>query len=133
MTRRFLFSALALLALTATACGRYLTTGIAVVNGVSISTDQLDKQLAAVSASQQGAFDPNNPQQRLDVQRQIIVSLIQQELIRQEAVRLHFVVTSAQIDQGLAQVRAQFQTDQEFQTALAIAEARLRLARLRRS
>ena len=121
MTRRVLFSALVLLAIGGTACGRYLTAGVAVVNGVSVSKAEFDKQFAAISSSQQfsGAFDPNNPQQKLDVERQIIVSLIQQELIRQEGERLRIAVTDAQVDQGLLQVQTQFQTPEQFQAALA--------------
>ena len=131
MTRRFLFSALALLALGATACGRYLTTGVATVNGTSITKVELDKQFTAVSQSQQfaGAFDKNNPQQVLEVQRQIIVTLIQKELVRQEGERLHITVTGAQIDQALAQVKSQFQTEAQFQQALA--QNKLTLTELR--
>lgn len=120
MTRRVLLPALVLLAFVGTACGRYLTTGVAVVNGVSISQKDLDAQFESVRQSQQfsGQFDPNNPEQRLEVERQIIVGLIQQELVRQEGERMGIRVTPAMIQQQFAQVRAQFQTEQQFQDAL---------------
>jgi peptidyl-prolyl cis-trans isomerase C len=120
MTRRILLCALALLSFAGTACGRYLTTGVATVNGVSIPMDELDSQFKAVQSSQQfaGAFDPKNPEQVLEVQRQIIVGLIQQELIRQEGDRLHVSVTEAQIAQQLQQIRAQFPSEEQFQQAL---------------
>jgi parvulin-like peptidyl-prolyl isomerase len=120
VTRRVLLPALVLLAFVGTACGRYLTTGVAVVNGVSISQKDLDAQFDVVRQSQQfqGQFDPNNPEQRLEVERQIIVGLIQQELVRQEGERMGIRVTPAMIQQQFAQVRAQFQTEQQFQDAL---------------
>ena len=131
MTRRLLLFALVLLALAGTACGRYLTTGVAVVNGVSITNAELDKQFKAVAGSQQfsGAFDQNNPQQVLEIQRQIIVTLIQKELVRQEADHLKIHVTDAQVDQGLQQVKGQFADEQQFQQALA--QNKLTLADLR--
>jgi parvulin-like peptidyl-prolyl isomerase len=131
VTRRLLFCTLALLAFAGTACGRYLTTGIATVNGVSIPKDDLDSQFKAVQSSQQfaGSFDPNNPEQRLEVERQIIVGLIQQELIRQEGDRLHVAVTEAQIAQQLQQVRSQFPSEEQFQQALK--DNKLTMASLR--
>jgi len=93
---------------------------VADVNGVSIPQSQLESQFEAVSSSQQfaGAFDKSNPEQRLEVERQIIVGLIQQELIRQEGKRLGIDVTAAQVDQQLAQVKSQFQSEDQFQQAL---------------
>jgi parvulin-like peptidyl-prolyl isomerase len=120
VTRRILLCTLALLAFAGTACGRYLTTGVATVNGVSIPQEELDSQFKAVQGSQQfaGSFDPNNAEQVLEVQRQIIVGLIQQELIRQEGERLNVGVTEAQIEQQLQQIRGQFPSEEQFQQAL---------------
>ena len=130
MTRRFLFSALVLLALGSTACGRYLTTGVAVVNGTSIGMEDLERQFEALKGNPQFAgIDGSNPEQRLEVERQIIVGLIQQELIRQEARRLKIDVTSTSIDQQLAQVRAQFASEDQFNKALA--DNKLTIASLR--
>jgi peptidyl-prolyl cis-trans isomerase C len=131
VTRRLLFCAVALLAVSATACGRYLTTGVAVVNGVSISKDALDKQFDVIRSSQQfsGSFDASNPDQRLELQRQIIVALIQQELVHQEGARLKIVVTGAAVDQQLQQIRAQFPSEAQFQQALK--DNKLTLATLR--
>ena len=131
MIRRVLLPAFVLLALVGTACGRYLTTGVAVINGVNISQKELDDQFEAVKNNQQfaGQFDPNDAEQRLEVERQIIVGLIQQELIRQEGERMGIRVTDAQVQQQFVQVRSQFQTDQQFQEALRanqLTEASLR-------
>lgn len=118
--RRFLLFSLVLLAFAGTACGRYLTTGVAVVNGVGISKADLDKQVGVVLASPQfqGA-NPSDAKQRLDIERQVIVQLIQQELIKQEADRLAVRVSATQVAERFGQVRGQFQTDEQFQQALA--------------
>lgn len=120
MIRRFLLFSLVLLAIAGTACGRYLTTGVAVVNGVGISKADLDTQVGVVLASPQfqGA-NPSDAQQRLDIERQVIVQLIQQELIKQEADRLAVRVSTTQVAERFGQVRGQFQTDEQFQQALA--------------
>lgn len=121
MIRRLLLLSLVLLVLAGTACGRYLTTGVAVVNGVGISKGQLDKQVAVVldSPQFQGQVDPRDTSQRLEIERQVIVQLIQRELIRQEADRLAVRVATSQVDERFGQVRAQFPSEDQFQQALA--------------
>ena len=100
MTRRFSLFVLALLSVAASACGRYLTTGVAVVNGEMIDRDELDRQVASVYENPQfsGAINPDDAEQRLQIERQVIVQLIQDELIRQEAKRLGATVSDADID-----------------------------------
>lgn len=121
MTRRLALSALILVVFAGTACGRYLTTGVAVVNGVGISKGELDKQVGVVLSSQQfqGQVDPRDAEQRLDIERQVIVQLIQRELIRQEADRLAVRVPPAEVNQRFEQVRAQFPDEGQFRQALA--------------
>jgi foldase protein PrsA len=120
VTRRLPLITLALLAFAATACGRYLTTAVAVVDGITISKDKLDKQVASVLASPQfsGSVDPNNAEQRLAIERQVIVQLIQQELIAHEADRLKIKVTEADVQARFQQVRGQFATEDQFRQAL---------------
>lgn len=100
MTRRLSLLSLVLLAVVATACGRYLTTGVATVNGTMIPRDELDRQVASVYSNPQfqGSLNPDDAEQRLQVERQVIVQLIQDELVRQEAERLEIEVTPAQVD-----------------------------------
>ena len=120
MTRRLslFFCVLAAIAVTSAACGRYLTTGVAVVNGASISQKALDGELArlAKNPQYQGLLDTTD--QRLQVERQVIVQLIQRELLRQEAERNGVRVTTAQLDDGLNRVHAQFPDEASFQQAL---------------
>jgi parvulin-like peptidyl-prolyl isomerase len=120
VTRRFLLATLVLLAFVGTACGRYLTSGVAVVNGVSIGRTDLDQQLKVLRKSQQNAalFDPNNTEQLQEAERQIIATLVQQELVGQEARRLGAGVTEAQVNERLVQYKSQFQTEPAFVSAL---------------
>ena len=108
MTRRLSLLSLAVLAVLATACGRYLTTGVAVVNGQMIPREELDRQVATVYANPQfqGSLNPDDADQRLEVERQVIVQLIQDELVRQEAERLEVRVSAAQVDQRYQAISA---------------------------
>lgn len=101
MTRRLSLFALALLAVGGSACGRYLTTGVAVVNGTMISRDELDTQVASVYSNPQfsGSINPDDAEQRLQIERQVILQLIQDELIRQEAKRLSVGASAAEVEQ----------------------------------
>lgn len=109
MTRRSSLLILALLAVLSSACGRYLTTGVAVVNGAMISREEFDLQVASVYDNPrfQGAINPEDPEQRLQVERQVIVQLIQDELVRQEAERLKVRgATPAEVDARLQAIAA---------------------------
>lgn len=106
MTRRFSLLSLALtavLAVAASACGRYLTTGAAVVNGVSISRDYVNDEIANLSLNPAFTtqYDLDDPAQLTDFERQLIVRAIQGELIRQGARTLKLSVTEAEIDARL--------------------------------
>lgn len=120
MIRRLPILTFVALALVATACGRYLTTGAAVVNGVSISKDRLDGQVAAVLQSPQfqGSINPEDAEQRAQIERQVILQLIRGEVIEQEAERIGVRVGDAELNQRIQQIRGQFQSEAEYQQAL---------------
>jgi parvulin-like peptidyl-prolyl isomerase len=102
VTRRISLLSLALLAVLASACGRYLTTGVAVVNGETISKDQLDSQIASSGQAPEGT----SAEELLQQERQAIVSLIVDELVRQEATRLKVTVTEAQVTERFQAIGA---------------------------
>ena len=108
MTRRLRLLSFALLIVAVSACGRYLTTGVAVVNGEMITREALDRQVASVYGNPQvqGAINPDDADQRLQIERQVIVQLIQDELIRQEGKRLKVNVTSAQVNERFQAIAA---------------------------
>jgi parvulin-like peptidyl-prolyl isomerase len=129
--RRLPILAFIALALVANACGRYLTTGAAVVNGTSISKDELDREVAAVLSNPQfqGSIDPDDPEQRSQIERQVILQLVRTEVIKQEAARIGVDVGERELNQRLQQIRAQFPSDAEFQQRLRqsnLTEERLR-------
>jgi parvulin-like peptidyl-prolyl isomerase len=112
-------------------CGRYLTTAVAVVNGESIAREAFDRRVASLlqSPQLQGALTPDDAEQRLQVERQVILELIRDALIRQEARRLRIRVSEAEVQARLDQVRAQFPNAGDFAAALrqsGLTEASLR-------
>ena len=108
MTRRLSLISLALLAVLASSCGRYLTTGVAVVNGASIGRDELDDEVANayLNPQFQGALNPDDADQRLQLERQVIVQLIQNQLVEQGARRLKVSVTPSEVDARLQAFQA---------------------------
>ena len=100
IARRILLPAL--LALGAVGCAATFQAGAAVVNGVSIPQDLLERQLDAASAT---PGTPVDESARLQQGRDLLVQLIQQELIRQEAVERGIEVTDAAIDEQLELIR----------------------------
>ena len=103
MTRRLSLLSLACLAVLASACGRYLTTGVAVVNGAAIGKDALEEEVAVayLNPQFQGVLNPDDAEQRLQLERQVIVQLIQNEVVAQAAERLDVSVTPAEVDARL--------------------------------
>lgn len=113
MRRSRVVALLVLALIGATACGRYLSAGAAVVNGVSISQDELDARLEGL-LRQGGAA----PEGRVDIAREVLSQMIQEELVRQEIERRGLRVPEEEVEAGLAQVRGRFGSEQEFQSAL---------------
>lgn len=115
---------IALIALGAVACASTFQAGAAVVNGVKISQDLLERQLDAATA-QAGATDESA---RLSQARDLLVQLIQQELIRQETTARGIEVAEADIDEQLESIR-QGESEEDF--AARIAQAGFTLEEVR--
>ena len=121
VTRRVLISLLALVCLTLAGCGRYLTTGVAVVNGVGIGKEDLDRAASRLAPQALGGpLENATPDQRLELDRRAIVQLIQNELLRQLGVRLKVRVDSKAIDEQISQIRSdpRYANDADFAEAL---------------
>lgn len=108
--------ALALL-VGASACGRYVNAYAAVVNGTTISFDQLERAVVAARGTQQGSQEQQGPAP-IELQRQVLLQLIQRELVSQLLVRYEIAVSDADVEARARQVRALFATEQEFAAAL---------------
>lgn len=95
-------------------------TGIAAtVNGEVIYASQLDREIAAIVRQYQ--IDLKSEQgrkQKSEIARVILDQMIEQRLILQQARRLDVPATDAQIDQSLADIKANFPSEAEFNFAL---------------
>lgn len=116
MTRapKFIALVLALLALGATACGRYLEAGAAVVDGQEITRKQLEARVASVRAGQAG-----QGLQADQLTREVLKQLIQDTLVSREAERRGIKIGESEVAAQLSGIRQRFQSEQEFQSALA--------------
>lgn len=113
---RYRLPILALLAIAATACAATFNAGAALVNGESISLAELDRQVeAAAGATGQTGLEG---EALLRQQREVLGQLIQQELIRQEAITRGIEISPEEVDQALAEIKGPF-SEEEFAQQLA--------------
>lgn len=112
---RLAVPALLALALLSGACSRFLQSGVAVVNGVSIAESAFEARLGpALEQQQQGG----NDQARVQLARDTILSLIREELVRQEVERRDISVAEREVERSLTEIRSQFPSPVEFNEAL---------------
>jgi foldase protein PrsA len=110
------------------------TDAVATVNGEVIYTSDLDREVAALA--RQYNIDLNSEdgkKQRAEIDKIVLDQVIEQRLILQEARRLGAEASAQQLDQAIADIRANFPSPAEFEMALTqrgLSEAALR-ARLR--
>lgn len=129
LSRRLAAAALLPAVLGAVACGRYLRTSAVVVNGVGIGQDVFDARMQAVLANPQLSGQFQGDAGRLQLARQVISELVQQEMVRQEARRRGIEVTATRIDSELEAIRKQFPSEEALREAMArerLTEATLR-------
>lgn len=105
-----------LLVLAVNACGNVFTPGAAVVNGQSITTDELTAEVDAALRSQQ--VPQGSEGQRGVVERQVLGNLIQRHLVLQEADRRGLKGSKAKVDAQLAQIKGQFPNEAEYRKQL---------------
>ncbi len=107
-------------AAVAVTLGMQRGTGIAAtVNGEVIYASQLDREIAAIARQYQ--IDLKSEQglkQKAEITRVILDQMIEQRLILQQASRQGVPATDAQIDKALADIKANFPSEQEFNFAL---------------
>jgi parvulin-like peptidyl-prolyl isomerase len=103
-------------ALALSACATTFSAGAAVVNGVSIGQAELaarvDGKLSAQGGGIEGQPAPTG-EQRLQTEREELVQLIREELVRQEIARRGITPDQTAIDAQLEQIK-QGATDEEF-------------------
>ena len=99
---------------------------VARVNGEAINKADLE---GAVKALEGRAGGPVPADQRDRVYRGVLDDMISYRLLVQEAKTRKIVVPEAEIDAQIAQIRSQFQTDAQFQQALATQKMTLEAVR----
>lgn len=98
---------------------------VARVNGETISGKELDDAVRAVA----GRAGPIPPDERDRVYRGVLDNMIGYRLIIQEAKARKIAVPDAEVDAQVAQIRAQFGTDAQFQQALVAQKTTLEAVR----
>lgn len=106
---------IALVALLSSACAATFSAGVAVVNGVAISKADLAQ---AVKDLARGGQQPGQST-TIESERQALSQLIAFELIRQEARRRKISPTDAAVQQQLTEIKSSFQSNEQYQAALA--------------
>jgi parvulin-like peptidyl-prolyl isomerase len=107
--------ALIVLAGIGLAACKQTTDALATVNGVAIPKSEVDTQLARVARQQQTTLTADASQ---TYRANILESLIQVELIRQQAKTLGVAVTTQQVDDYLAMLEAQYGGQTNFESAI---------------
>lgn len=117
---RFLVGALALcMLLSVTACSNAKKDAVATVNGTAITRAEFDKQVEATKKQNPTAFTGTNGAKVLsEFKKSLLERLIENELIRQAAVKEGAKVTSTEIDAQVSSIKAGFASDAAFQSAL---------------
>lgn len=106
----------AFLALGAVSCAATFDAGAALVNGVTIPLDELERAVDA-SAAQTGQPVPEG-EARLAQERQQLASLIRAELMLQEGAARGIEISEERVEQTLDELRAQFPSEAEFLTRI---------------
>ena len=98
---------------------------VARVNGETISGQELDDAVKAVA----GRAGPVPPDERDRVYRGVLDNMIGYRLIIQEAKARKIAIPDAELDAQVAQIRAQFPSDAQFQQALTAQKTTLEAVR----
>jgi peptidyl-prolyl cis-trans isomerase C len=109
-----ILSALMLLGLT-TAVNAQMFGPIATVNGVEISRSKLQAQVNhTINQRGMGSGGITQPGTYKNIQEEVLKQLIVQELLWQEAQRRDFIVSDAEVDERLDEMKSSFETEQAF-------------------
>lgn len=95
------------------------TSVAASVNGEVIYTSDLEKEITAIARQYGMDLKSNEGQkQQAEISRIVLDQVIEQRLILQEAKRRVALATEKQIDAALADIKRNFSSEEEFQSAL---------------
>jgi peptidyl-prolyl cis-trans isomerase C len=91
---------------------------VAVANGAVITKAQLDREMAAVKQRLMKERGPIPNEQLENLEKSVLESLIDRELISQEAQKEGYKVENAQVDQRMKELQGRFPSQTDFQAAL---------------
>lgn len=117
MARKVLiFTLIAILAISLVGCSKGDNSEVvAIVNGENITRGQLDKRVEQTAAM--NGFDLSNPQMApyLEIfELQVLDSLVDEVLLKQEAEKLNIKVTKEEVDQEIDLYKSQFSSEKEY-------------------
>lgn len=92
---------------------------VGVVNGTAITQEDLDREVTSYQRQLQGAGQSASESQLGEMRKAALESLIDFQLLYQEAQKKGYRVENAAVESQMADVRKRFQSDQEFRDALA--------------
>lgn len=92
---------------------------VAVVNGVKISRQELDRKLDVMKARFSSRGMPVKGKRLAQLRETILNNLIEKELLYQESQARGIEVDSKQVEEQLANLKGQFKNEEEFQKRIA--------------
>lgn len=92
---------------------------VGVVNGSAITQEDLDREVTTYQRQLLGAGQSASESQLMEMRKMALESLIDFQLLYQEAQKKGYKAENAVVDGQMSEVRKRFQTDQEFRDALA--------------
>ncbi len=101
----------------------------AIVNGEGISMEELEKEVALVSGQMASSGQPVPADRKEEFTMQVLDSMISRQLLLDKARELAIGLTEEEVDARLEEIKTQFPSAEEFETALAgqgLTEERLR-------
>ena len=93
-------------------------TKVALVNGTAITQTEFDRELMAASRQFLHNGKQLNPEQLVEFKKQVLESLIGQELILQECSKKGTKIEDKTIDEELAKMKKKYPNEEAFNTAL---------------
>lgn len=91
----------------------------AIVNGSGIHLDELEEELTLISGQMAAQGQPVTEAQKDDFRRRVLDSMISRMLLLEEAESEGIEVSDEELDSQMTRIRGQFQSDEEYEDALA--------------